>query len=148
MAWIGKTQEEIREYDRQYRAANKERINQQDRNYWHIKYETEGRYIDEPLVPKIASKIFGVVGQRPSAGEKAIYFLRNEEGKPYYVGSTSQPAQRWNQHRKTGRTGELVIVRCCPTGKEVYWESKLLVELTEMGFELENLITPASRNRK
>lgn len=139
MAWIGKTKEEIREYDRQYRQKNKDRINQQDKDYYN---RANGKDIPSPLTPVDQTKFFDVIGPIPGVGEKAIYFLRNDNGA-YYVGSTAGPKMRMAQHRNSvGRTGEMVIVRICPDHEVVYWESKLIVELTEQGVILENIVAP------
>lgn len=144
MTWIGKSKEEIRKYDREYRQRNKDRINQQDRDHYN---RVNGKNIPSPLIPIDQTKYFDIRGQQPIIGEKAVYFLRNEQGA-YYVGSTSGPKVRMNQHRTVGRTGEMVIVRCCPEYEVVYWESKLIVDLTEQGFLLENVIAPCLLKNK
>lgn len=85
-----------------------------------------------------------VLGPIPQEGEKAIYYLRHSDGKPYYVGSTDQPTKRLNSHkfRQDNKDIEMVIVRLCVAGNEIYWESKLLVELIDAGFDIINQTAP------
>lgn len=120
MAWSKDTPKEvIREYDRQYRENNKDKIQQQDRDYY-------GRISDKSSL----------------TNQKAIYYLKDINGVPFYVGSTINPDRRMADHLKKGRQGTMVVLKYCPTNQVVYWESKLIVDLTELGYTLENLLPP------
>lgn len=90
-----------------------------------------------------------VKGPKPSKGEKDIYFLRlTDNNIPFYVGSTTLPTQRIRRHRENLSKEiwelEMVVVRVCPIGEEVYWESKLIVDLVESGLDITNLNAPHS----
>jgi hypothetical protein len=111
----------------------------------HSARRRRGKIVDGP----IKNQSLPIRGLLPdSVTEKAIYFLRSKLGSPFYVGSTSHPGERLSQHRKNfnDKTLEMVIVRCCPLGNEVYWESKLLVDLIEAGVPLRNTVAPIMRS--
>lgn len=93
--------------------------------------------------------IIKIKGQNPSSNEAAIYFLRNNEGVPFYVGSTMDPKERATGHRKVfGEGFEMIITRCVPLSETVYWEAKTLVEMVEAGFELENSCVPVEHQSR
>lgn len=112
----------------------------------HDARKRRGQIVDGP----IKNQKLPIRGIFPdSVTEKAIYFLRPKLGSPFYVGSTSHPGERLSQHRKNfkDKTLEMVIVRCCPLGDEVYWESKLLVDLIDAGISLRNTVAPILRSQ-
>lgn len=101
--------------------------------------------LSAPIERKISNI---VVGSLPGDNEKAIYYLRRADQVPFYAGSTVSPCKRLVRHRKDFGYDdvEMVVLRLCSIGEEVYWESKLIVDLTEIGYNLEN--TVASRPSK
>lgn len=139
MPWPkGTDKEKIKEYNKAYRRQNQDRINQQDKDYYNRRND---KLVESNLEPK--QQLVKIVGPFPVKGEKAVYYLRTEDGLPFYAGSTSRPNRRMIEHRKNyGKHIEMVILKCCRIEETVYWESKLIVDLTELGYSLNNLSAP------
>lgn len=89
-----------------------------------------GRAGSTPLQDKVS-------GPLPVEGERAIYYLY-KEGKPFYVGSSKLPVRRLNKHNKAFDTRDIYmrILRCVPENQSAYWESKLLVDMIELGYDM------------
>lgn len=76
----------------------------------------------------------------PNEEEKAIYFLRDEYGAPFYAGKSSNPVSRMAKHLfdRFPKVFTMVVVKVVPDSIATIEEARLIVELADKGLKLEN----------
>lgn len=82
-----------------------------------------------------------ITGEYPSEKEISIYALIRDD-EVFYIGQSSVPVNRLRAHHSLLKESvNMAILKNVPFEEVIYWECKFIVEYTEAGCKLDNVVS-------